>query len=300
MKKRASKRVPIYIFDEHDEAFYFWHKAKYEGYLKEPLDLFHVDGHDDMNRVEKFERSIYFNSYQRESYLEFYENFVKKELNNASFIFPAILNGLIKDVYFIYPKWRNFKPRRKQFTVASAFGEGKILKYGIKVDKHSDPRILKALPDMKCFNFHMLEVEGIPKNRKVILDIDLDYFACRDSISNNVNYSLEITKEQFLKKEAVLKDKSLRFSGLLFHFFKKNKKYYVRIERKKVKDMSYLPTTKEIESSMNNLMSTLVSKNTKPIVITISRSCISGHCPNNYFKSIETKLKQKLALLLDS
>lgn len=40
----------------------------------------------------------------------------------------------------------------------------------------------------------MCDVDRMPKNRKVILDIDLDYFACRDSILNQMSYELEITE----------------------------------------------------------------------------------------------------------
>ena len=102
MNKYLKKQsVPIYVFDEHNDAFYFWHKAKHEGYINESIDLFHVDAHNDMGRVEKFKKSIYFPDNSKDGYLKYYENIAKNELDLGNFIMPAILNGLIKNVYFI-------------------------------------------------------------------------------------------------------------------------------------------------------------------------------------------------------
>jgi hypothetical protein len=299
--KRFLKRgVPTYVFDEHNEAFYFWHKAKYEGFLNEPLDLFHIDAHDDMRRGDVFKRSLYFpNDLQQDGYANYYQDFAKNELHISNFILPAVLNGLIKNVYFIYPKWRNFKPRRKKINISSAFGEGKILKIGINIGKNTDPRVLKAYPDLRYFNYSMRAIERIPKNRKVILDIDLDYFACVDSISNRMSYELEITEEQFLKKEIFLRDRTLPFSGLEFSFSEKNGKYHIKVAHKKVKDISYLPPEEEVESEIDTLVNTLQTKKIRPVVITICRSFISGFCPEDYYEFIETKLKGKLQILLN-
>jgi len=289
--------VPVSVVDEHNMAFYFWHKAKYEGYINEPLDLFHVDAHTDMGRAEKFDRSIYFPNSSQDSYLEYYENIARNELHMASFIIPAVLNGLIKNVYFIYPKWRNLKPKRKKCNVCSAFGEGKVLKHNMKINKNSDTRIFKAFPDLTYFNYSMHEADKVPMKRKVILDIDLDYFACTDTILNHMSYELEITKEQFLRRKHVLNDKTLPFSGLDFSFIQKDAKYYVRVARKKVKDVSHLPRKEEIESEIDALVNTLLMKKTRPVAITVCRSCISGYCPSKYYKFVETRLKKKIQIL---
>lgn len=300
MNKR-SKIVPLYEFDEHNEAFYFWHKARYEGYIRQPLDLFHIDAHSDVGEPRVFRKPVYFPNNSKDNYLEYYKDFVKSELNIGNFILPAVLSGVIKNIYFIYPRWRRLKPVRKKMNIGSAFGEGKILKYGIKREKDSDPKtVFKALPDLKYFNYYAYGMERIPKNRKVILDIDLDYFACRDSILNNISYELEITEEQSLNKEMVLNDNTLQFSGLDFSFEEKNNKYFVKIGHKKVKDISYLPSKEEIESEINALVSTLQAKKTMPVVITICRSCVSGHCPVDYHEFIEHRLKQRLITLFNA
>jgi hypothetical protein len=59
-------------------------------------------------------------------------------------------------------------------NICSAFGEDKILKYNLMIGRDTDPRALKAYPDLTRFNYSMLPVDKVPRNRKVILDIDLD------------------------------------------------------------------------------------------------------------------------------
>ncbi len=297
--KRVKKPTPIHVFDEHNDAFYFWQKTRYEGYFKEPLDLFHIDAHEDMGRPESFRDSIYAPPDARGGYLKYYEHFARNELHISTFIIPAVLNGLVKNVYCIFPKWRKFKSVKKRFNVSSAFGEGKILKYGIKVDKETDQKLFKALPDLKYYNYSVQDISGIPKNRKVLLDIDLDYFACRDSILNHLNFELEITEEQFLRKEAFLQDQTLQFAGLDFGFAAKNDRYFAQIAHRKGKDLSHLPSREEIKSEIHKLVDTLQAKKTRPAVVTISRSCISGFCPKDYYEFIETELLEKLKIFLD-
>lgn len=287
---------PLYDFAEHNQAFYLWHKAKYENCLGEPLDLFHFDAHSDIGGPRLFKKSLYFPERSKNDYLRYYKDFAKNELGIGSFILPAVLCGLVKNVYFIYPGWRRFKPARKKINISSAFGEGKVLKYGMDLKKSPNPEAAsKALPDLKYFNYYAHRVGRIPKKRKVILDIDLDYFACRDSVSNSISYELQITRKQFLNKEGFLNNQTLPFSGWDFCFEEKNKKYYCKIAPKKVRERSHLPPKEQIISEIDVLVSTLETKKTHPVIITICRSCISGYCPRDYSEFIGKELKKRLA-----
>jgi hypothetical protein len=288
--------IPLYLFNEHNEAFYAWQRAKYAGYIQEPLDLLHIDAHNDMGFPKAFKKSLYYSPQNpNNKYLEYFEDFAKSELSISNFILPAVLNGLVRTVYFIYPGWRKLKPVRRKMNIASAFGEGKILKRQMDLKRSPAPEtVSKALPDLKSFNYYAGEIKKIPKNRKAILDIDFDYFACRDSISNQINYELEVTNEQFLNKEKLLRDKSLQFSGLDFCFEERNEKYYVKISHRKVEDAAYLPSGEDIESEIDTLVSTLRDKRITPVVITLCRSSISGYCPKDYVEFIEDKLKKRL------
>jgi hypothetical protein len=84
-------------------------------------------------------------------------------------------------------------------------------------------------PDLTRFNSVVLPVGKVPQNREVILDIDPDYFACRDSIQNETGYRLEVTKEQFAAKDEFLCDQTLRFSGMFFDSTEKDCRYFVQV-----------------------------------------------------------------------
>ncbi len=292
--------VPAYIFDEHNEAFYFWNKARHDGYFSKPLDLFHIDAHADMGGPERFDSALFFSGTMQDGYLKYYKRFAKNELNIGNFIVPAVLSGLIRNVYFIYPEWRKFSPKRTKYNVCSAFGEGKILKHNLKIDVNTDRKVFLGYPDLTIYNFAMHEADRMPMNRKVLLDIDLDYFACRDTILNHMRYELEITKKQFIRKEVFASEnKTLPFSGLEFDFQQKDGRYYATIRHKKQKEMAYLPTRERVQSDITTLVETLRKKRIKPAAITICRSSISGYCPADYNKFIETYLRQKLEDIYD-
>ncbi len=294
LKPENRSRIPVFIMDEHQEAFYLWHWARKESIMEEPLDLFHIDAHADMGRPKHLSRSIYLPQNSETNYLKYYRYLTENEFSNGTFILPAILNGLIKNVYFIYPDWRNYQPTRKRIPLGSAFGEGKLLKCEMQMNTKSQWNLKKVFPDLKYFAYIMCKIDKIPTGKKVILDIDLDYFACIDSIFNHFCYEAEITQDQFHRREILLNEKTLPYSGIEFHFLKQNRRYFVRVSPKKVKEVSFIPPREKIAASIVSLSKVLQEKRIKPVFITICRSLHSGYCPRELSPFIEAKLLEEL------
>lgn len=295
MKSHAKTTVPRYLFDEHNEAFYFWHRARHEGLIEEPLDLFHLDGHSDMSSPRSFRKSLYYPIGAKDTYLDYYEDFAENELEINNFIVPAVLTGVVRNVYFIYPAWRKLSPARKRLNISSAFGEGRILKYNVTREAGAAAaKISRALPDMKHFSYHALEIEAVPAKRRVILDIDLDYFACRDTTPGLIGYEMEITKEQFESRQVFTGGKSLLFSVMEVSFKEKDNKYYAEFGHRKPKELSHMPSPDEITAEIEKVASVLEKKKTLPVLITICRSSRSGYCPQDYIKFIEDQLTGRL------
>ncbi len=157
-----------------------------------------------------------------------------------------------------------------------------------------------AYPDFTRFNYTTLPLEKVPGNRQVILDIDFDFFACRDSIQNHIGYQLEVTQDQFAAREALLRDPTLRFSGMAFDFTEKDGRRFVQVSPKRGKDVSHLPSKPEIVAEIGTLVSTLAAKKVRPGVVTLCRSCVSGYCPREFAEMIEAELKPQLKRLLEA
>ena len=84
------KNIPIYIFDNHNHALYFWWKC-----IKERgISLIHVDQHRDMREPENWLPKV---ENITEGEIWKYTNF---ETNVGNFIQPAIKSGLISEVIF--------------------------------------------------------------------------------------------------------------------------------------------------------------------------------------------------------
>ena len=53
--------IPTYLFNEHNEAYFYWHKSRHKGTLKKALDIYHVDAHSDMAKLQELRHSMYWN-----------------------------------------------------------------------------------------------------------------------------------------------------------------------------------------------------------------------------------------------
>lgn len=87
------KNKNIYIFDNHNHAFYFWCLGLKENEFKKDLLLVHVDQHKDMREPKNLNVNI--------DDLKDVFNYTNYELNVGNFIKPALFKNIFKDVLII-------------------------------------------------------------------------------------------------------------------------------------------------------------------------------------------------------
>lgn len=87
--------APIYIFDNHNHAFAFWHDERTSGALNDGAILVHIDGHKDYRMPESF--------LSREDSRDLAKIFeyTNSVLNVGNFIPPAEKTGLVGEVIFV-------------------------------------------------------------------------------------------------------------------------------------------------------------------------------------------------------
>lgn len=83
----------IYLFDNHNHAFYFWCKALSEGKILKGMKLLHVDQHKDTRVPPSYDVDIC----DREDVIRY----TTDVLNVGNFIMPAIYHSIFDDVEIV-------------------------------------------------------------------------------------------------------------------------------------------------------------------------------------------------------
>ncbi len=83
------KNIPVYIFDNHNHAFFFWNLEASLGRFKKEIKLIHIDQHKDSRKPKKHPPAADLNTIF---------NYTNTELNVGNFIAPALNCGLIASV----------------------------------------------------------------------------------------------------------------------------------------------------------------------------------------------------------
>ena len=83
----------IYIFDNHNHAFYFWNKSFLNGKFTKGCKLVHVDQHKDTREPSDYNVDI--------SDIKDVFRYTNEVLNVGSFIKPAIKHGMFSEVIII-------------------------------------------------------------------------------------------------------------------------------------------------------------------------------------------------------
>ncbi len=283
-----TRAVPIYVGDEHNEAYYHWYLARRDGHHDGTLDVVHIDAHTDLAMAASLGVSLYppagLSPEEEEAHVR---SLAFSHLDFANWIRPAVLARLVRNVFIVFPRWRKpARPRRQHTSIASAFGEGLVLKHGLVESAATK----LAFPDLVRFRYEHRSPEALPRGRRVVLDLDLDYFACRDSIKNELSLELEISAEQYANRARLLEDRRLPFMQLRLEVVERGGKYVAIVRPLEEPEEAHLPSMAEIDGEIAWLFGHLRARALRPALVTVCRSCWSGCCPAGYVAEVEARV----------
>lgn len=286
--------VPLFIIEEHHEAFFIWYYACFQGLIN-PFGntLLHVDSHDDM-LITLLNSSI---DDMKDDLVSIYE-YVYREFGIASFIIPAIYKGLINNYTFLN-RYDAYAGKKTNRYIASYKSQGKFFKTG-----EINPLLrLQLESEENCwgkYQFYTYQEIGLGSKfttrQPVILDIDLDYFSCDNSLSS-VDKKIEITEKAYLdfRKDKYHPFKIMPVAALSVS--KEDDCYYLHYhewqEVPNLKKVSY----KLIDKRIDRFVDFLKQNKIKPRLIDICRSRFSGYTPDEQWEYIEGKLMEGLKQL---
>ncbi len=86
------KNIKLYLFDNHNHAYYFWHKAKFDGIIWNNSVLTHIDEHSDLR-----DPWVYLEKIDLKNQEKIFK-YTNQVLNVWNYIIPAKKDWLIKEV----------------------------------------------------------------------------------------------------------------------------------------------------------------------------------------------------------
>jgi len=100
--------IPVYIFDNHNHAFYFWHEAQENGIIQNWATLIHIDEHSDLREpavwLDEFIKNTKLEACSLQ--LESIFRYTNEVLEVGNYIRPAEQSWLIWKTHCILTEWQ--------------------------------------------------------------------------------------------------------------------------------------------------------------------------------------------------
>lgn len=273
--------IPVYVVEEHHEAFCVWRRASAEGVIPARGNtLLHVDEHSDMTlpRLRRPLSSI--------SGSEDLVRFTYDELDIGNFIWPAVYLGTFSRVCWMRLRhkpgasWQNMKICGKN-RAATEFITGSSLA-GTPYEN---------APDIVPMEFSQITTaDSLRTDQPVVLDIDLDYFYCND-FPDYRDQEIEIAAEAY---RAFVSDR--------YHFLRiapgsdvsaedRGGRFFLRFNQypRQRAAMPEETIRATIQERIGALVRYLADAGVTPPLVTICRSVHSGYTPREHAAFMESQ-----------
>lgn len=279
------KTTPLYIVEEHHEAYFVWGHAMMHGQLPPSGNaLLHVDEHSDLS-LAAFRTS----ARERKSDAAGLAAFTYHELGIASFILPAVYQGMFDEVCWVHPRVAQGRLNRLQI---SSFN-------GDEINLQMSPAHAQAegpAGDRRGFDFRLHPVtQPYTSERSVVLDIDIDFFSSDERAKS---CQLEVTREEFEKFHRdryhmlrLMPNKAARATA-------EDGRYFIEVTSSHPEPVVLPPpTAAQIVERIGTFIEFLKTSAVAPVIIIVCRSRFSGFTPADQWEFIEATLLDGLRTL---
>ena len=186
MNTMLRRSIPIVTVEEHHEAFYVWHHGIRNGWFASSGNtLLHADHHSDLS-VPRLRRPL-----SAIKDMPDLAEFTYEELDIASFIWPAVYQGIFSRMLWLRDKHSSEKTMRTGY-VWQADCQGFTFQTGWAQSLKA-----KTLPeDTRSIELVLVDpADSLRTDQPIILDIDLDYFCC--NVQPRGVFELEVTQSTY-------------------------------------------------------------------------------------------------------